>query len=370
MLIATHTVQLCRPITTLRKKEELCQSHPFLWELTLQNQLSGHPAFDAWFWWSPNGSTDVMTRDAFLALVEKAVPDQNRHYRWVGLRMLVHFCRARDTIWNRYNFPTFERVVDSCRTGCNCGMFTKKLLKNGIHRFGITRLTTCGFSNIVDCRIIIYNRSIWAIWAIALVTRLFSLFLVPWATCSYGAQLVPPNFLVKFLFHDISFLWHDFFFGMTFFSARLFLGVARLFLRGHDSFLSARLFLFGTTFSFWHDSFFFATTFSFWSTSCFRHDFFYSTLQVTAELSQFHFIRKFNMVATGCLKCRFLLFLLLISFSTCTGVLPTYTPLLNVERGDLIERYFHLGLGYSEILLFLGSLHGCFLSLRQLKRMQ
>ena len=74
--------------------------------------------------------------------------------------MLVHFCRARDTIWNRYNFPTFERVVDSCRTGCNCGMFTKKLLKNGIHRFGITRLTTCGFSNIVDCRIIIYNRSI------------------------------------------------------------------------------------------------------------------------------------------------------------------------------------------------------------------
>ena len=74
------------------------------------------------------------------------------------------------------------------------------------------------------------------------------------------------------------------------------------------------------------------------------------------------------MVATECLKCRFLLFLLLISFSTCTGVLPTYTPLLNVERGDLIERYFHLGLGYSEILLFLGSLHGCFLSLRQLKR--
>ena len=26
------------------------------------------------------------------------------------------------------------------------------------------------------------------------------------------------------------------------------------------------------------------------------------------------------MVAKGCLKCRFLLFLLLISFSTCTGV--------------------------------------------------
>ena len=191
------------------------------------------------------------------------------------------------------------------------------------------------------------------------------------------------------MFSSSFFFTTSVFSGTTFFSARLFL-------RGHDSFLSARLFLFGTTFSFWHDSFFFGTTFSFrhdsfflarlfffgttlffsprlflfGTTSCSRHDFFYSTLQVTAELSQFHFIRKFNMVATGCLKCRFLLFLLLISFSTCTGVLPTYTPHLNVERGDLIERYFHLGLGYSEILLFLGSLHGCFLSLRQLKRIQ
>ena len=153
------------------------------------------------------------------------------------------------------------------------------------------------------------------------------------------------------MFSSSFFFTTSVFSGTTFFSAGLFLGVARLFLTGHDSFLSARLFLFGTTFSFWHD-------------------FFYSTLQVTAELSQFHFIRKFNMVATGCLKCRFLLFLLLISFSTCPGVLPTYTPHLNVERGDLIERYFHLGLGYSEILLFLGSLHGCFLSLRQLKRIQ
>ena len=169
---------------------------------------------------------------------------------------------------------------------------------------------------------------------------------------------MPPNVLVKFLFHDISFLWHDFFFGTTFF------GGCTTFLRGHDSFLSARLFLFGTTL------FFSPRLFLFGTTSCSQHDFFYSTLQVTAELSQFHFIRKFNMVATGCLKCRFLLFLLLISFSTCTGVLPTYTPHLNVERGDLIERYFHLGLGYSEILLFLGSLHGCFLSLRQLKRIQ
>ena len=257
MLIATHTVQLCRPISTLRKKEELHQSHPFLWELTLQNQLSGHPAFDAWFWWSPNGSTNVMTRDAFQALVEKAVPDPNRHYRWVGLRMLVHFCRARDTIWNRYNFPTFERVVDSCRTGCNCRMFTKKLLKNGIHRFGITRLTTGGFSNIVDGRIIIYNRSIWAIWTIALVTRLFSLFLVPWATCSYGAQLVPPNFSyqVSFSRRQFSLVWL-FFFGTTLFLAWLF--------------------SFGTTFSFWHNFFFLPRLFLFSTTLFFRHDFFFS----------------------------------------------------------------------------------------------
>ena len=111
------------------------------------------------------------------------------------------------------------------------------------------------------------------------------------------------------------------------------------------------------------------TTFFFGTTFFEGHDFFCSTLQVTADLSQFHLIRKFNMVATGCLKCRFLLFLLLISFSTCTGVLPTYTPPLNVERVDLIERYFQLGLGYSEILLFLESLHDCFLSLRQLKWM-
>ena len=185
------------------------------------------------------------------------------------------------------------------------------------------------------------------------------------------------------MFSSSFFFTTSVFSGTTFFSARLFLGVARLFWGGttlffqHDFFFSARLFFFRHDFFFSARLFFFGTTlffsprlFLFGTTSCSRHDFFYSTLQVTAELSQFHFIRKFNMVATGCLKCRFLLFLLLISFSTCTGVLPTYTPHLNVERGDLIERYFHLGLGYSEILLFLGSLHGCFLSLRQLKRIQ
>ena len=81
------------------------------------------------------------------------------------------------------------------------------------------------------------------------MTRFFSLFLVPWATCSYGAQLVPPNVLVKFLFHDISFLWHDFFFGRTFF------GGCTTFFDG------ARLFSFSTTFSFWHDFLFSARLF-------------------------------------------------------------------------------------------------------------
>ena len=37
----------------------------------------------------------------------------------------------------------------------------------------------------------------------------------------------------------------------------------------------------------------------------------------------------------------------------------------NFERLDLIEQYFHLGLGYSEIVQFLGLLHGCVLSIRQ-----
>ena len=71
------------------------------------------------------------------------------------------------------------------------------------------------------------------------------------------------------------------------------------------------------------------------------------------------------MVATGnfC-KCRLLFVLLVVkSFAICSVVLPIYTPALqndNLERVYLIERYVFLGLGYREILLFLGSLHGCF----------
>ena len=55
----------------------------------------------------------------------------------------------------------------------------------------------------------------------------------------------------------------------------------------------------------------------------------------------------------------------------CVGVLSPYFPALsdgNVERDELIERYFSIGLGYDEILLFLALLHSITLSIRQLKR--
>ena len=45
----------------------------------------------------------------------------------------------------------------------------------------------------------------------------------------------------------------------------------------------------------------------------------------------------------------------------CAGVLPSYFPALtsgHAERDELIERYFKTGLGYDEILLLLGLLHG------------
>ncbi|CAH3041836.1 unnamed protein product, partial [Porites lobata] len=53
--------------------------------------------------------------------------------------------------------------------------------------------------------------------------------------------------------------------------------------------------------------------------------------------------------------------------STC--VLPGYFSLpAHAERDDVIDHFFHLGLGYSEILMCLFLLHGICLSIRQLKR--
>lgn len=53
------------------------------------------------------------------------------------------------------------------------------------------------------------------------------------------------------------------------------------------------------------------------------------------------------------------------------AVLPRYIPVLQpgyVERDDLIESYFQLGLQYREVLAFLMLSHGTVLNLRQLKR--
>ena len=47
------------------------------------------------------------------------------------------------------------------------------------------------------------------------------------------------------------------------------------------------------------------------------------------------------------------------------GVLPQYFPGLNnanVERHELIQRYFSIGLGYDDILLFFGFSVTCFFS--------
>lgn len=55
----------------------------------------------------------------------------------------------------------------------------------------------------------------------------------------------------------------------------------------------------------------------------------------------------------------------------CDAVLPPYLPILqqgNAERGDIIECYYHLGMNYEEILMFIGLTHGIYLSIRQLKR--
>ena len=68
--------------------------------------------------------------------------------------------------------------------------------------------------------------------------------------------------------------------------------------------------------------------------------------------------------------------LLILTFalktSTCVGVwLANYIPTLEeytAGRDDLIESYYHRGLEYTEILLFLVFSHGISLSLRQLKR--
>ncbi|EDO31486.1 predicted protein [Nematostella vectensis] len=47
---------------------------------------------------------------------------------------------------------------------------------------------------------------------------------------------------------------------------------------------------------------------------------------------------------------------------------PSYLPSHDLPRDEVIEAYFRLGFQYSEIIGFLGRLHGISISLRQLKR--
>ena len=58
----------------------------------------------------------------------------------------------------------------------------------------------------------------------------------------------------------------------------------------------------------------------------------------------------------------------ILKLSSCfTQLCTRSTKQRHVKRDILIEHYFHMGIGYSEIL-FLGLMHGCFLTIRQLKR--
>ena len=68
-----------------------------------------------------------------------------------------------------------------------------------------------------------------------------------------------------------------------------------------------------------------------------------------------------------------LLQILLVAFIISTHSVFCITPSLtdierSVDRDSLIEGYFRLGIGYSEILAFLIMCHGIRLSMRQLKR--
>ena len=103
---------------------------------------------------------------------------------------------------------------------------------------------------------------------------------------------------------------------------------------------------------------FYYTTFKFWhvlNVFVRRNHNFFRKKRLVQQLTT-----RFNMADVG--NKRFCLFLLLAVQS-----LPKSAAVLTARAG-LIDQYFNLGLNYSEILLFLGLSHGCFLSIRQLKR--
>jgi len=67
----------------------------------------------------------------------------------------------------------------------------------------------------------------------------------------------------------------------------------------------------------------------------------------------------------------FTIFTLITVCSTSLAALPSYSPAIRnnaVMRNKIIKNYFNLGLTAPEIALFLVSVHGIGISLRQLKR--
>ena len=63
--------------------------------------------------------------------------------------------------------------------------------------------------------------------------------------------------------------------------------------------------------------------------------------------------------------------LLAVICTTSKAVLPNYLPAIRgnaLTRDEVIETYFNLGLSDQEIVLFLVSVHGICISVRQLKR--
>ena len=65
------------------------------------------------------------------------------------------------------------------------------------------------------------------------------------------------------------------------------------------------------------------------------------------------------------------IFLLAAICTTSRAVLPNYLPVTRgnaLARDEFIETYFNLGFAAQEIVLFLASVHGLFISVRHLKR--
>ena len=111
--------------------------------------------------------------------------------------------------------------------------------------------------------------------------------------------------------------------------------------------------------------FFFAT---FFSRLFFRDFFSHCGLRDVRHVHNMASIQKLTMLGKA-IEVPFIIVIALLHQSD--AVLPRYIPVLQqscVERDDLIERYFQLGLQYWEILAFLLLSHGIVLSLRQLKR--